>query len=211
MEDISIMRLNPNDQLLDTLIAKAHVVLQLSTRKGFEVKVSEALHAGRPIIATKAGGIPLQVKDTTNSLLVNPGAWKVVAGHLINPFTNNDLYKKMSYAANIGVSDEVSTVGDALSRFYLAAKRPQGSHGTSNCQHITSIGWRTAAIDPLLSHFGKPINPLPAISLTTLIMTPVFLGRLQRNFTKKPLANPASCTPSYLGPKVRLRSISTSP
>ncbi|KAH7125028.1 hypothetical protein B0J13DRAFT_647177 [Dactylonectria estremocensis] len=122
MKDISIMRLDPNDQLLNTLIAKAHVVLQLSTREGFEVKVSEALHAGRPIIATKAGGIPLQVKDKINGFLVNPGDWKAVAGHLMGLFTNDDLHKKMSYAAKTGVSDEVSTVGNALGWFYLAAK-----------------------------------------------------------------------------------------
>ncbi|KAH6951164.1 hypothetical protein BKA56DRAFT_505774 [Ilyonectria sp. MPI-CAGE-AT-0026] len=122
MKDISIMRLDPNDQLLNTLISKAYVVLQLSTREGFEVKVSEALHAGRPVIATKAGGIPLQVKDKTNGFLVNPGDWKAVAGHLMDLFTNGDLHKKMSYAAKTGVSDEVSTVGNALGWFYLAAK-----------------------------------------------------------------------------------------
>jgi len=55
---ISVMRLDANDQLLNTLISSAHVVLQLSTREGFEVKVSEALHAGVPVIATRAGGIP---------------------------------------------------------------------------------------------------------------------------------------------------------
>src|SRR4051812_19866423 len=36
--DISVMRLDPNDQLLNMLIANAEVVLQLSTREGFEVK-----------------------------------------------------------------------------------------------------------------------------------------------------------------------------
>lgn len=121
-KDVSIMRLEPNDQLLNTLIAKAHVVLQLSTREGFEVKVSEALHAGRPVIATKAGGIPLQVKDNVNGFLVNPGDWKTVAGHLMDLFTDEELHKKMSYAARTGVSDEVGTVGNALGWFYLAAK-----------------------------------------------------------------------------------------
>ncbi|SCO84437.1 probable CCG-9 trehalose synthase (clock-controlled gene-9) [Fusarium oxysporum] len=122
IKDISIMRLRPNDQLLNTLIAKAHVVLQLSIREGFEVKVSEALHAGRPVIATKAGGIPLQVKDKMNGFLVDPGDWKAVAGYLMDLFTNDDLHKKMSHAARTGVSDEVGTVGNALGWFYLATK-----------------------------------------------------------------------------------------
>lgn len=122
MKDISVMRLDPNDQLLNTLISKAHVVLQLSTSEGFEVKVSEALHAGRPVVATKAGGIPLQVKDSINGFLVEPRDWRAVAHHLMNLFTNDDLYERMSYAARTGVSDEVGTVSNALCWFYLASK-----------------------------------------------------------------------------------------
>uniref|UniRef100_A0A0D2XSR2 Uncharacterized protein n=1 Tax=Fusarium oxysporum (strain Fo5176) TaxID=660025 RepID=A0A0D2XSR2_FUSOF len=122
MQDISVMRLDPNDQLLNTLISKAHVVLQLSTSEGFEVKVSEALHAGRPVVATKSGGIPLQVKNSINGFLVEPGDWRAVAHHLMNLFTNDDLYENMSNAARTGVSDEVGTVSNALCWFYLASK-----------------------------------------------------------------------------------------
>lgn len=122
IKDISVMRLDPNDQLLNILIANAHVVMQLSTREGFEVKVSEALHAGRPVIVSRVGGIPLQVKDNVNGFLVSPGDYKSVAGHLMKLFTDDELHKKMSYAAKTGVSDEIGTVGNALGWFYLAAK-----------------------------------------------------------------------------------------
>jgi hypothetical protein len=122
MEDISVMRPDPNDQLLNTLISKAYVVLQLSTSKGFEVRVSEALHAGRPVVATKTGGILLQVKDSINGFLVEPGDWRAVAHHLMDLFTDDDLYERMSYAASTGVSDEVGTVSNALCWFYLASK-----------------------------------------------------------------------------------------
>lgn len=121
-DDISVMRLDANDQLLNALIAQAHVVLQLSTREGFEVKVSEALHAGRPVIATLAGGIPLQVKNEENGFLVEPDDFKAVAQHLLDLFTKPDLWQKMSHAARTGVSDEVSTPGNALAWYYLAAK-----------------------------------------------------------------------------------------
>ncbi|KAI2601998.1 glycosyltransferase family 4 protein [Hypoxylon sp. NC1633] len=119
-DDISVMRLQANDQLLNTLIAKAHVVLQLSTREGFEVKVSEALHAGRPVIATLAGGIPIQVKNGENGFLVEPDDYKAVAQHLVELFTDPGLWNRMSNAARNGVSDEVGTVGNALCWFYLA-------------------------------------------------------------------------------------------
>ncbi|KAI1823935.1 glycosyltransferase family 4 protein [Xylaria intraflava] len=122
LADISIMRLQANDQLLNTLISHAHVVLQLSTREGFEVKVSEALHAGRPVIASRAGGIPIQVKENENAFLVEPGDYRAVARHLLDIFTDHHLRKRMSHAAAVGVSDEVGTVGNALCWYYLAAK-----------------------------------------------------------------------------------------
>lgn len=122
MKDISVVRLDPIDQVLNTIIANAHVVLQLSTREGFEVRVSEALHAGRPVIVTKAGGMPMQVKANVNSFLVEPGDSKAVAEHLVRLFTDAALHKRMSEEARSGVSDEVGTVGNALSWYYLASR-----------------------------------------------------------------------------------------
>jgi len=124
---ISVMRLDPNDQLLNTLITNAHVVLQLSTREGFEVKVSEGLHKGRPVIATDVGGIPLQVQHGKNGFLVPSGDWQAVAGHLMDLWIDKDLHKRMSDYAAKSVSDEVGTVGNALSWFYLASKFANGS------------------------------------------------------------------------------------
>lgn len=43
-EDIIAVRLGPSDQILNAILSTATVVLQLSSREGFEVKVSEALH-----------------------------------------------------------------------------------------------------------------------------------------------------------------------
>lgn len=159
---ISVMRLPPSDQLLNTLISNALVVLQLSTREGFEVKVSEALHKGRPVIATKAGGIPLQVQDGKTGWLVDPGDWKAVAQKMLDIYLdgvvwkeskestrigknhvkkhengNGELWQKMSKAASEGVSDEVGTVGNALCWFYLAAKWSRG-RGSSSSKGVTS-------------------------------------------------------------------------
>ena len=120
------MRLNANDQLLNTLLSASHIVLQLSTREGFEVKVSEGLHKGKPVIATKTGGIPLQVQDGKNGFLVEPGDWGTVAGHLVDLWLDEELYARMSRYAARSVSDEVSTVGNALSWFYLADKWGNG-------------------------------------------------------------------------------------
>lgn len=116
------MRLASNDQLLNALLSASHTVLQLSTREGFEVKVSEALHKGKPVIATDRGGIPLQIQPGKNGYLVKPGDHRAVAKHLLELYTDEGLYKKMSEFARNSVSDEVGTVGNALSWLYLADK-----------------------------------------------------------------------------------------
>lgn len=115
-------------------MTNAKVALQLSTREGFEVKVSEALKHGKPIVAARAGGIPLQVQHGKNGFLVKPGDTQAVADHLYDLWMDNNLYQTMSDYALVSVSDEVGTVGNALCWLYLAHKlsidrenfKPQG-------------------------------------------------------------------------------------
>ena len=124
--DIIVLRLSPVDQLLNTIISGATIVLQLSTREGFEVKVSEALHKGKPVTATKTGGIPLQIADRKNGYLVQRGDSEAVSRHIYDLFTNQDLYEEMSKYALQNVSDEVGTVGNALNWLYLASAAAEG-------------------------------------------------------------------------------------
>lgn len=49
----------------------SQVVLQLSTREGFGLTVSEALWKRVPVVARRVGGIPLQIVDESNGFLVN--------------------------------------------------------------------------------------------------------------------------------------------
>lgn len=125
-DDIMVMRLGPSDQILNALMACAQVALQLSTREGFEVKVSEALHAGTPIIATRRGGIPLQVQHGKSGFLVESGDYKAVAQHLFTLCTDEKVRAEMSSFAESHVSDEVSTVGNALAWLYLADTLARG-------------------------------------------------------------------------------------
>jgi glycosyltransferase involved in cell wall biosynthesis len=141
-KDIIVMRVGPTDQILNVLMQNAYVALQLSTREGFEVKVSEALHAGVPIIATRRGGIPLQVVHERDGFLVHrdikdekTGHFvardrqdfaREVAQHLKVLFTNADQYDFFAEYARTHVSDEVSTVGNALCWLYLADTLAKG-------------------------------------------------------------------------------------
>ncbi|KAJ8522874.1 hypothetical protein ONZ45_g578 [Pleurotus djamor] len=125
-KDIVVMRLPPSDQLLNALMDNARIALQLSTREGFEVKVSEALHTGKPVIACRTGGIPLQIQHGKSGYLTTPGDNDAVASHLYELFTDVELYRRMSQFAEKNVSDEVGTVGNAAAWLYLAVMASRG-------------------------------------------------------------------------------------
>lgn len=112
-DDIKIVRLPHVDQLLNTLLRKSHVVLQLSTKEGFEIKITEALMKGKPVIITDAGGMHLQVMDEFNGFIVKAGDNKLVAQHLFDLFEDKKLYEKMSLAAEKLYDRSLLTVPNA--------------------------------------------------------------------------------------------------
>lgn len=107
-------------------MANARIALQLSTREGFEVKVSEAVHAGIPVIASRTGGIPLQIEHGKSGYLCEPGDNAAVAQHLYELHTDEALHRRISIYARTHVSDEVGTVGNAAAWLYLAVKFSRG-------------------------------------------------------------------------------------
>src|SRR5436305_14971571 len=107
-------------------MSNAKTALQMSLREGIEIKVSEALHKGIPIIACNAGGIPLQIQDGKSGFLVEVGDTNAVANHIVNLWTDKELYKRMSSYARTCVTDEVSTVGSAASWLWMASKLAKG-------------------------------------------------------------------------------------
>jgi alpha,alpha-trehalose phosphorylase (configuration-retaining) len=154
--DIVVMRVGPTDQVLNAIMSNAKIALQLSTREGFEVKVSEALHKGIPIIATKAGGIPLQVHHGKSGYLVEPGDAEAVARYLHYLLVNEDAYREMSWYAANHVSDEVSTVGNALCWVYLADELAKGEKILPNSRWINDMA-REKAGEPYVE--GEPRLP----------------------------------------------------
>ncbi|KAL1964169.1 hypothetical protein VTN77DRAFT_7257 [Rasamsonia byssochlamydoides] len=150
MDYICVMRLPPTDQILNILLSKAKIVLQLSTREGFEVKVSEAIHKSKPVIATMAGGIPLQVQDRKNGFLVKVSDTDTVAKHMYDLCTDKELYNSMSQAALHTVSDEVSTVGNTLCWLYMASKLTNGHPVKPNGRWINDMAREEA---------GQPYQP----------------------------------------------------
>ncbi len=61
-----------NAAIVNALQRRAAVVVQKSLAEGFGLTVSEAMWKGRPVVASRVGGIQDQVQDGTTGVLVDP-------------------------------------------------------------------------------------------------------------------------------------------
>jgi glycosyltransferase involved in cell wall biosynthesis len=118
--DVKVGRLPHVDQLLNVLLQEAQVVLQLSHREGYEIKVTEALQKGKPVIAYAAGGIPQQIRANENGFVVPVGDTAAVADHLYDLLTDQDLYDEMSQAAKRSFRRDVLNIPNAINWLFLA-------------------------------------------------------------------------------------------
>lgn len=117
--DIVVARIPPSDQLLNVILRGAYVALQLSHREGFEVKVTEALAKGVPVIAYIAGGIPLQILDNTTGYLVPISDVQGVADKLFGLFENPDVRETMSRNAIKYLTEEYFTVWNSIAWLFM--------------------------------------------------------------------------------------------
>ncbi len=61
-----------NNILVNALQRTAAVIVQKSIREGFGLTVTEALWKGRPVVASKVGGIPQQIRHGESGYLLDP-------------------------------------------------------------------------------------------------------------------------------------------
>ncbi len=66
-----ILLTNLDDAEVNAFQRASDIIVQKSLREGFGLTVTEAMWKGKPVVATKVGGIPLQIEDGKNGFLVN--------------------------------------------------------------------------------------------------------------------------------------------
>lgn len=69
--DLFVLADRADDRAVRAFQTHADVIIQKSLREGFGLTVTEALWAGRPVIGTDVGGIPLQVEDGRSGYLIS--------------------------------------------------------------------------------------------------------------------------------------------
>ncbi|MFZ2455101.1 MAG: glycosyltransferase [Candidatus Altiarchaeia archaeon] len=93
-DDMKILLIE-NDVLANCLQRASSVVIQKSLKEGFSLTVSEALYKGTPVVASKTGGIPLQVIDGKNGFLDHPLDTIGFSKSIIRIMENDLLRKEM--------------------------------------------------------------------------------------------------------------------
>ncbi len=138
-DDIKVARLPDSDQILNALLRGSFVALQLSHKEGFEVKVSEAISKGKPVIAYKTGGIPLQIEDKITGYLVNDGDTSKVAEIVYKLLNDKEKYFTMRKNAKQKVEHDFFTVNNAIKWLFLATELMEKGEIDGNCQRVKEI------------------------------------------------------------------------
>ena len=91
-----ILITSENNILVNALQRSSAVIIQKSIREGFGLTVTEALWKRTPVVASNAGGIPLQIIDGENGFLFEPKDNNGFAQKIV------ELIKKPELARKIG-------------------------------------------------------------------------------------------------------------
>ncbi len=88
-----------NHILVNVLQRIATVIIQKSLKEGFGLTVTEGLWKEKPVVASRVGGIPLQIIDGENGFLVEPNDTEGFANKIIELMRNADMAREMGIKA----------------------------------------------------------------------------------------------------------------
>lgn len=95
-----VILITAEDHLLVNALQRASaVILQKSLREGFGLTVTEGLWKARPVIASRVGGIPLQIEDGRTGFLLDPTDIDGFARRVRQVLENPDLGEELGRAA----------------------------------------------------------------------------------------------------------------
>lgn len=119
--DIKLLVLD-NAFLVNCLQRASSVVIQKSLKEGFGLTVTEALYKGTPVVASKVGGITLQVIDGVNGFLHNPQDHRGFSDSIIKLLKDEKLRATMGKAGKEHVKKNFLITRLMLDWLYLMSK-----------------------------------------------------------------------------------------
>ena len=96
IEDNDIILITSENHILVNVLQRSSaVIIQKSIREGFGLTVAEALWKERPVVASKVGGIPLQIKNGVDGFLLNPNDKRGFADVIVQLLKEPKLAKEL--------------------------------------------------------------------------------------------------------------------
>jgi len=111
---------------VDDLLRAMDLFVLPSLHEGIPIVLLEAMALGKPIIASRVGGIPEVVQEGVNGLLVSPAAPDELATVCIKLLTDRDLAKQYGEAAQRRVDREFSAKSMAAHTYNLYRELLEG-------------------------------------------------------------------------------------
>ena len=96
-----------NAVMVNALQRRADVVVQKSLAEGFGLTVAEAMWKGRPVVASRVGGIQDQIEDGTTGFLVDPGDLRAFGERASALLADPHAAERMGQAAQTRVREPV--------------------------------------------------------------------------------------------------------
>jgi len=110
VESGDVMFVVGNDQVLVNSIQRfSNVIIQKSTKEGFCLAVTEALWKETPVVASRVGGIPIQIKNNKNGFLLEPNDLEGFAERIIYLLKNPKDSEQMGVRARETVRNKFLT------------------------------------------------------------------------------------------------------
>lgn len=126
-----------NSQILVNAIQRFSTVLvQNSVKEGFCLCVTEALWKGKPVVATKVGGIPLQIIEAQNGFLVEPQDKDAFASRIVQLLRDPDMAEEMGRTARETVRENFLITRLLSDYLDLLKSVLCGQNGDLPCNHI---------------------------------------------------------------------------
>jgi trehalose synthase len=152
--------LQENAAIVNALQRNAEVVVQKSLAEGFGLTVAEAMWKGRPVVASRVGGIEDQIVDGVSGVLVDgPDDLAAYGAAVVDLLSHPETGRRMGVAARTRVAEHFLGTHSLLN--YLAViepllqpreRLPQDSSVSATEQVVASL---PMAVDPRSARVGR--------------------------------------------------------
>jgi alpha,alpha-trehalose phosphorylase (configuration-retaining) len=141
-DDIKVARVPHNDMAINSVSRGAALYLQPSLKEGFEMRVTDSILQGVPVIGSNRGGIPLQIIEGKSGYVIDPSdteQWAERITELMTDVRKYEALKKHTMEAAKTFNYQFTTVPNAIGWLHLSFALLTDPHFVGNRRWVRDI------------------------------------------------------------------------